>query len=354
MLKQVICAFLILISSSAFAEDDDPFTVTNLNVFAESDSLDNARREAMNDGTKQAFEILMKRLMPTPMHWKIDNIKKTDIYDIVDTSQVLKERMTSRSYMGTVSVTFNKNEIKNILNRLGANYADKYGLKTLVIPILKSHNRYTLWGSNDWNDAWGEMPLTLGLSNFAYAMGDLKDLDEVSPETVMKNQVTNYKTIMDRYEVDRILFIIADELHTVFDVKLRLLSFKDDITLTSLEDKTVEMDGKEIYKHLATDLLTKMDDYYKGLNIFDESNRVFRTRMVVPVESPKEWSIIRDKLFEIKSISNVEIIRTKNDFVEVNLIYNIEPIKMTKILAENNFKVFDKDGTQRLKYIKSK
>jgi hypothetical protein len=332
---------------------ENPFVVKDVEVYAESDSLDNANREAVNEGTKEAFDILLRRLMPSPMHWKIDNIKKDGIYDLVEDRETSKERMTARSYMGTISFTFSENEVKNLLNRMGANYAEKYGIKTLVVPVLKMGGEYTLWGENDWSSAWGQMPIDLGLSKFTYALGDLQDYDDIQPQTIMKKQYRDYVPVLNRYGADQLLFILAEELNTVFEVKLRLLSFKNDVTLWTIQDKAEAILDEDIYRSLGYAILTMFDDYYKGMNLFDQ-NRVFRTRMTVPVKSPKDWAAIRDKLFEMKSVSSVDVMRTKNDYVEIDLVYNIEPLKMTKILSENFFEVSDSENGQILKYKKVK
>ena len=64
MLKQALYIFILLIASAsapicAFASDD-PFVVEGVEVYAESDTLDNAKRDAVNKGTVEAFDTLLK------------------------------------------------------------------------------------------------------------------------------------------------------------------------------------------------------------------------------------------------------------------------------------------------------
>lgn len=353
MLKQALCIFILVMANVHAFANDNPFEVEAVEVYAESDSLDNARRDAINQGTQEAFVSVLKRLMPSSMHWKVDNIKKDQIYDLVQETKVIKERMTSKSYMGTISITFISDGIKNILNRLGANYADEYALATLVIPILQIGEEYYIWGDNDWAKAWGQAPINLGLSKFSYAMGDLEDDADIDQLKVLKTPITEYKKMLEKYNADQILFIMAKELNTAFDINLRLISLDDDVTLHSLQKISDKQERDELYKKLALNLLVKIDDYYKGVNPFDES-RIFRTRMVVPIKAPKEWASIRAKLVDIDEVEDVETVRTTNEFVEIDLLYKVEPLDMSSALAKYDFEVSEEGDTQYLKEIKTK
>jgi hypothetical protein len=357
MLKQALYIFILLIASAsapicAFASDD-PFVVEGVEVYAESDTLDNAKRDAVNKGTVEAFDTLLKRLMPSSMHWKIDNVKKDQVFDLVKETKVIKERMTSKTYMATISITFANDGIKNILNRMGANYAEEYAISTLVIPILQVEEEYYIWGDNDWAKAWGQMPISLGLSKFSYAMGDLEDDADVDQLQVMKEPITHYKRLLHKYNADQIMFIMVKELNTAFDVKIRIISLDDDVTLHSLQKISGKQDKPELYKNLGMNLLTKVDDYYKGINPFDES-RTFRTRMIVPIKAPKDWSIIRAKLVNIDEVEDVQTIRTTNEYIEIDLLYKVEPLDMSAALAKHDFEVSEEGDTQYLKELKSK
>ncbi len=354
MLKQVLSIFIIIFAShQGLANEMNPFDVDGVEVYAESDSLDNARRDAVNKGTEEAFETLLKRLMPSSMHWKIENIKRDQIFDLVKETKVVKERMTSKTYMATVNISFKAEDIKNILNRLGANYASEYALSTLVIPILQIENEYYIWGDNDWAKAWGQMPINLGLSKFSYSMGDLEDDAEIDQLQVMKEPISKYKRLLEKYKADQILFISAKELNTAFDVYLRLISLDDDVTLHSLQKIDNKQDKATLYKNLATNLLTKVDDYFKGVNPFDES-RTFRTRMIVTPRTPKEWAEIRAKLVDIEEVEDVQTVKTTNEYVEIDLLYKVEPLDMSTALAKHNFEVSEEGDVQYLKEIKSK
>jgi hypothetical protein len=353
MLKQVLNILILLLYITPALASDDPYLVENVEIYAESDSLDNAKRDAVNKGTIEAFDTLLKRLMPSSMHWKIDNIKKDQIFDLVKETKVVKERMTSKSYMATINLTFNNEGIKTILNRIGANYAEEYALTTLVIPILQKDEAYVVWGDNDWAKAWGEMPISLGLSKFSYAMGDLEDEADIDPLQVMKEPITKYKRIMQRYEADQIMFILAKELNTALDIKLRVVSLDDDVTLHALQKVSKDSTTMNLYKNVAQSLLTKVDDYYKGVNPFDE-NRTFRTRMVVPIKSPKDWANMRVKLVSIDEIEDVQTVKSTNEYVEIDMLYKVEPLDMSAALAKYNFEVSEEGDVQYLKEVKSK
>ncbi len=353
MLKQVLSVLILFFYVAPVMASDDPYLMEHIEIYAESDSLDNAKRDAVNKGTTEAFDLLLKRLMPSAMHWKIDNIKKDQIFDLVKETSVIKERMTSKSYMATINILFSNDGIKNILNRIGANYAEEYALTSLVIPILQKDDEYFIWGDNEWAKAWGQMPISIGLSKFSYAMGDLEDDAEIDQLEVMKEPITKYKRIMQRYNADQIMFVFAKELNTAFDIKIRIISIDDDVTLHSLQKISGDQDKINIYKNTALTLLTKVDDYYKGVNPFDD-NRTFRTRMVVKIKSPKDWADMRVKLVDIDEVEDVQTIKSTNEYIEIDMLYKVEPLDMSTALAKHNFEVSEEGDIQYLKEIKSK
>ncbi len=344
---------LVLIWFPAQATDLNPFDVDGVEIYAESDSLDNARREAVNKGTQEAFVILLKRLIPSSMHWKIDNIKRDQIFDLVSDTKVIKERMTSKTYMATISVSFKPEEIRNILNKIGANYAGEYALSALVIPILNIDGNYQIWGDNEWAKAWGQMPLVIGLSKYSFAMGDLEDDADIDQLQVMKEPFSHYKKILEKYHADQIIFVMTKELNTAFDTSVRIVSQDDDVTLHSMQKFNSKTGDADLYKNFALNILTKIDDYYKGVNPFDE-NRTFKTRMVASTISPKDWADMRAKLITLKEIEDIQTIATTNEYVEFDLIYKIEPLDMSAALAKHNFEVSEEGDIQYLKEIKSK
>jgi len=347
MIKQVICILLVLYTSFAYASDN-PFRVDRVEVYSESDSLDNATREAVNLGVHNAFVDMLKRLMPSSMLWKINNINKAEIYDLVDDRIVETERMTSTSYMATISFIFNERKVKNILNRLGAHYADEFTDRKLIIPILKVDGKTYLWGKDDWMKAWSSMPTEVGLSRYAFALGDLEDITSINLNEIEDSTYDEYFSILEKYRSQEVVFIIANKRDDLIDMKLRILSAEDEENFSTVEEMSNISNDFLDYKKVAHNVLAKLDDDYKGIKSFEEQ-RLFKTRMLTMITSPKDWNKIRKKLRSISIIDSINVVKTNMDSVEFDLVYPLEPLEMTKILADNKLEIFENNNKQYLK-----
>lgn len=251
------------LQAHASGQEDNIFFVENVNVYAESDTLDNAKREAMNAGTYKAFRTLLERLLPMENYWKIDNIEQSKAFDSMKSVNTTFERMTSSSYRATVDFMFDEKRIKGLLNRMGIYYIDSYSPQTLLIPILFDGKRYDIWENESWSEAWGEMPIKFGLMRLNYTIGDLSDTELVDPAKIFTSKFSDNSAVMKHYQSEEMILVLAKQEKSKLNVSVRFL--------TSTSDKTKQMyfaiksniNEQEFYKEVATEILQAADSFYK-------------------------------------------------------------------------------------------
>lgn len=257
--------FAISIAHSALSYDqeDNVFLVENVKIYAESDDLDNARIEAMNNGTKAALRILLERLLPMENYWKIDNLDISNASDTVRSKHVTFERMTATSYRGTVDFLFDEKLVKRILNRMGIYYVDQFSPQTLVIPVLHDGKTYDVWGNDAWYEAWGEMPVRLGLMRFNYTIGDLSDTQLIDARKIFTSKYSDDAAILKKYESEDMVLVLASIEKTKLNVAIRFLTKDRDKTkrLTFTIDSSVN--EQDFYKEIALQVLEAADSFYK-------------------------------------------------------------------------------------------
>lgn len=348
--------FILILLNLAFvwnasAKEQDAnnvFEIKGLKAFADSDTLDNAQREATNAVEQEAFIILLKRILPASHTWKIDNIKKDKAFDLVESSNAYEERKTSHSYMATVDIVFDKDKVRNLLNSLGITYADRYSEPMLVVPfIVEGNNRY-IWSKEDWAEAWGAAPSVVGLQRYSYMLGDLEDINFFEKKDLSQYEYNDFSMLLKKYEATDILIIEATKGSDTFSVKLRMITQNDDITQ---DTKYKVSDEADPYTGLIDDTLNKIDEYFKGVDLFDVK-KTFRTRLSVQLTNLEEWTSINKKLSNIVEIKKINVIKSSTNLVVIDIIFETDPLEMSAILANSGFEITEDGDIQYLKLLK--
>lgn len=341
-----ILSFILIFFSFVFpalADDEDVFMVKDVKVYAESDTLDNARREALNNGIKTSFEVVLKRILPSSLHWKLDQIKSEKAYDTLKSYEAKNERMTSSSYMADVNIKFNEDEITKQLNFIGAKYAVKYSDKFLVIPNLMT--KYQPIMSEEWDSVWENAPDDFGLLRFTYSINDLEDfyiLSNLNKDTI---NIELLSPLFEKYDATAAILINANIKRETIEVEIVELkkTSVDQLKLSYEIDK--EIGKKENYKKLMLTIFELLDERYKGIDKFKEPEQ-FRSRLIAKIKEAKDWSTIRENIEFVNGVQDVEIIKMNKDSVVFDLVYNVEPEFISQNLKKDGFKLYENKGIQ--------
>lgn len=335
---------VLILCNSAIAETRDVFTGYGIEVYAESDNLDNAKQEGYNQAISNGYKQVIERLLPKASIWKANTLDKNSAFDNVKIATPVKERMTAYTYLATFDVSFKADKIKNALNRLGVRYADKFDVAKIIIPILYEDGTADFWSDSDWRSAWLETPEIYGLSQFEVPLGDALDIEEIDTDLKSNQSFGKLKPILKRYESDGAVLIKAVKSQDKINVEVRILTDTED-TLKSISYKRKDENDVAFYKRIQADLLANLDDLYKGVDNFD-AKKLFRTRLMFEAKDSKEWLIIRERIYNIPEVQDIKMNRSSQNNFDFSVMYQIPPKQMMELLNQNKFKVTEKNGTQ--------
>jgi len=345
---RTLCALLVFfISFTAIAaEKPDVFSVKAVKVYAESDTLDNARREALNEGIRSSFEVVLKRVLPHSLHWKLEQIRREKAYDVMESYKTLNERMTSSSYMADVDIKFNKDEITKQLNLLGAKYATNYTDKFLVLPNLQ--HKYEPIKNEDWDHVWQNAPDEFGLIRFTYPINDLEDFYVLSNLNKDIIALDVLDPVLKKYDASAALFITSNIKSGQIDTEILEITKNgiEQLNFTHrLDDKVSD---EKNYRTLMLRLYELLDERYKGVNKFEEQEQ-YRSRLVVLTKDAKTWVKMREQLEFIGGVQEIDVLKMNRDQVIFDLVYNVNPEYLSQNLKGDNFHIYEEKGIQYLK-----
>lgn len=348
----IICLISGINICNAVDFENDVFLVNDVDIYAESDSLENAKNEAYNSGTKQAFSKLMERMLPKEQWWKADDITKQKAHLALQETYVINERMTSRSYRAKIAFQFNPLEVRKILQRAGTFYYDKYSVPHLLIPVLKKGDSFIIWQDNNWDIAWDDRPSRIGLFSLVYLNDDINDIELLKkPDSFLETRLYKFVPLLERYEAEGIVMVLGEMIENQLKLTIRIASRNSDTIRTFTYDRDQNIDDEEFYKNVATDTLQKIDSIYKGYD-FVGLEKLYETEFNFNFETQKQWRDLKFAIGRINEIRRFEVIELDKQFAKFKITYNTDPTLMGKILYNNNINVTESNGLLSISYDK--
>ena len=157
-MKKVIFLSLIIlfsIKTQNISANENIFTVDNIVVKTEISTQNRENREKyLNIGFKTGFKNLVINLLRKEDQKKILSTDLTKIKSLIENFRVIEERKLEKEYFLKISITFNKNKIKQFFYERNVPYSEISNLEILVYPIMISQNELQVFSQNKFFEEW--------------------------------------------------------------------------------------------------------------------------------------------------------------------------------------------------------
>jgi hypothetical protein len=344
----LVITLIIFSSSQSYAKvlgQAEILEVDSINVYAEGESLEDAKDKAIKQGAIEALTAMLIRNISQENHWRIPSlIDRVEVLDLLYSNEATEERMTSHSYKAVMNFKFDHSKIRNFLTTSGIKYAERPPTKILLIPVLHQQDgRLNIWNKGPWYSAWEALPQDVGLINYNLPEGDLSDIAYIDPEEVMVESYKKYLDLLRIYEVESMVVVFATDLGDKLEVSLRFLSPASDfLRYKSFEIEQGEGLGK-FFKRVATSIAYDIDSEWKGTRVF-ERERLYSSKLIVDYKDSKEWENIQKKLEVIKIIRQIKIMSKNPTQAELEVVYVLAPAILSKEINKQGFVLNETKG----------
>ncbi len=339
--------FYILSVSTAYCVDQneqDVFTIKNIQVYSEAHTLEDAKNTALKMGSTQALNQLLKKIIT------YDEVNKThsiigriNAYDLVASTNVEEERMTSHSYKASVDYEFDPGKIRNLLNFSGIKYTGIPVQNALLVPILHNKdNKVVIWSNDVWRNAWEAIPHNTGLMEYSLTGGDLEDVENIDPEEVMLAPYKKYDQLLKDYNSQILIIVFATELDNKLDITLRFLSLTDDYFKYITIIRHNNENENNFYKRVGYEITNRIDSARKGEKVFD-NDRYYSSVLSMKFDKPNQWLEVKKSLEKIKAITQIRLLSKSAKEAEIEIIYIIAPAILSREIAYNGYSL-QKEG----------
>lgn len=303
----VLAAAILLTVSAALpvrAEAGDPFVV-EVPVDVEAESASAAREAAMRRGEQQAFRKLLERLTLPADHARLPQVDAAQVANLVQSVQLANERTSDVRYIADMTVRFQPDGVRRILDSANINYVDAPSRPVVVLPVWLEEGRPTLWDDpNPWREAWDRAVPPGGLVPVIVPIGDLEDLRAIDAGQAQQANAEAMADIGARYSAGAVLVAVADPgagsvTLNRFDVTTREASSAGSQALPDAES------GEGLAPAVRS-IVEELEARWKQANVVS-SGTAQELQVRVPLTTFDTWVTVRSRLDRINMIKTTDV-----------------------------------------------
>lgn len=285
-----------------------------------------AKDAALKDARKQAFQLMIQKLIDKKEMDRFETIDDTAIEFLIDSMQIMNEQMGKKSYKATVSFQFNKERIEEFLKNKAVQYVAPVHKSIVVLPLLSDGAKtYLFEKENLWMDLWKGHSFNHALMTFVVPNGDLSDMNLLDAEDALIGAAEKMAAIASRYQVSAVVVPYVSvsisgrhlnlqvdfqeydakgvrknntiRSHSLSEIatettRSALLKKLLKISIDNIQDFVkAQFGGNQNHNLVYLKVPTKApDDYYKYIKVLNESGMAMD---IQPVELSRGYSVLR-------------------------------------------------------------
>lgn len=207
MMKKFLIGFVF--GLTAFTARADMYLADFVSVQADGDNPVAAKQSALEQGQRQSFAQVIRRLLGKNKDFIMADLTAADIVNLVQDVSIQNEKNTAQSYWAKVRVRFQGEAVRNFLTAHHQVYLKSEPPSYLVIPVVIS-GAQTI-GLEDENTFYQFLKGQDKLSDFYQMSLPAGDLDEMVAvnRALQSGQYAELLPLANRYGANAVLMVFA-------------------------------------------------------------------------------------------------------------------------------------------------
>ncbi len=343
-LVAVLCAAL---AGGASAQQSprrfDIYTIAPVPVDVTAANAAAARDQAIVEGEKKAFDLLMQRLTLAGDRAKLPPVDATLLNEVVQGFEVAHERRSGVRYLADFTVHFQPDAVRQMLRQAGVGFVETPSKPVIVLAVLHQGEQTTLWEDpNPWRDAWASASPVPGLVPLVRPIGELEDVQAIDADAASRGEDARLQAISQRYGGGDVLVTQATlktdgPQHTLDITSTRYspgLPGTEQTWVDSVAAKPGESDG-DMMVRAAAEVVAQVEDAWKSANVLDLSQSGTLTARV-PAQSLADWVAVRDRLSGIPAVRSSRLLSLDRAEARVEIRYVGDAEQLRSALAQRD------------------
>ncbi len=311
-----------------------------------------ARAQAMDKGAADALTDLLNKLAQAGQAQDImATMDSRKIGKMVKGTEVLDEKISGNRYHAQLMISFDGDELSNLIAKAGEQGIDDRGGNVnsfLIIPAYQEGNQpqILLWEeSNPWRMVWKNVGLENTLGDVIVPYGDAKDNTAIDANSIATATYASLVPLTIRYGVTDIVIVQAkfvqqpDLMLSV--VKRRISRGHNEVNLLSYRadpqetrDLLLARAARDIIsglQHKKSEELSTTQSVRGG-----ERNKMM---MLASISSLSSWTELRKKLTSLPMVDRIELLAISAKQVDIILHYRGSPESLSRAIITNNIRL---------------
>ena len=324
----VSLCLVMLNGAASMAQTIDVYTVSNIAVDATAENAVTARAQAHKQGQREGLNRLLKRLVPAEDHPRLATAASLPPERYVQNFEIEGEQLSSTRYLARMTVAFDPERIKELLQAERLPFSDRVSPPLLVLPLFKAPDRTVLWpDGNAWWAAFArkleaERPLRLIMP-----LGDLEDVTAMTVQQAEAGDQLALQRLASRYGAEDGIVASAELLSDPASgdpVSIRLNAQRvgnrnergQAFTLEGAAGEPLE----SVLERAVVGIQDSLDEQWKRQHILrlDTGGLIF---VDIPIDSLADWVTINRDLENLPVVNQVEIAEFAQTLVKAQIYY---------------------------------
>lgn len=321
----------------------EAYTVRELPVDAEAKSAAEARNVALAKGQREAFGLMVARLVVAEDQARLPSLGDAEIADLIEGFEIGDERVSPTRYRASLTVTFREDLIKSMLRDLGVRFAESTGRPIVVIPVLIGTGGPILWSDdNVWLQAWSGRDVPGGLVPIVVPLGDSADIADLSAPQAVEGDASALAGFAARYGASEAVVVEARIMSAGNDKGGAVVALSVERAGANGPDRiTEEMRGDkgqplaEVLARATDRVAARLSEGWKVANVirYDTPGTL---RATVPLTGLRDWVEVRAALTGLSLVAEVEIIALARSGADIVLHYYGDQAQLESALDGRN------------------
>lgn len=329
-------------------EPDEVFIVAPVPVDVTAVSALTARVEALKMGQILAWKRLLERLTLPGDAVALLEYRAGALAPLIQGFEVLRERTSAVRYLASLSVSFNREEVRRVLADAGIAFAETPSRPVLIVPVLTSQGVGVLWEDpNPWREAWQNLPPRDGLLPVVIPYGDLADIRDLSTVQAMRGDEERLRAVADRYGARDVVVARAFQTFDPTDnlpvLEISIVRRGEEGVEETIVDSIKGWNSDELIGLLdagVTQVVSTLSNAWKQSNLVRPGLET-RVTVVVPIDGFGRWLSIKRRLAGIGVLRRSELLRLSKREALMDLWVQGNVEQLRNALRQQDLELFE-------------
>lgn len=341
----LVLGFLWLAAPASAQEDLGVYRVVGVTVDVTAASATVARDHAIMQAQRSAFTLLLERLGAGQQQ---ANASDEALSALVQAFEIQNEHTAGLRYTGLFSIQFKPPAVRHWLETLGAKYTENRARPLVVLPIVKSKEKATLWEDlTPWRSVWMSREKNTGLVPLIIPAGDLEDIAQISTAEALSGKTEALDAIRQKYEAGGVLVAIleitsmtpeGDALGDKGEGVVTARRYDEtgaakDLDRLPVTWSTPSQRG-DVLAGTLRPLSQQLEADWRQTNKVP-SGAVATLPVNVPVPTLAAWAQIKQKLTQVPAVAHAQIVTMTRGLVHIELGFRGELAALPSAVAEH-------------------